>query len=172
MKRKINYNYWYGFATSIFIIFLLGFIVFFVYPKIQDGINGEVPKDLETIINECSNRTLIESVECVRDITETFFKYNVSNIEKDIGFETLKKEGGMCESWADYWCEIGDELGYYTKKVQIDTGSANFTYKGVYREWLTNHAFCVWSDNSSYIIADGIEIQGYKFRNSFYEELE
>lgn len=147
---------------SVFILFLYFFI--YLFPN-----NEPIFKDftLEEIINECSNQTLIESAYCIRDITKTFYKYNMSNVRKDMNFETLKKEGGVCDSWADYWCGIGDKLGYYTKKVEIDEGFANFTINGVYREWLTGHAFCVWSDTSSYIIADGLKLTNFKFKNSF-----
>lgn len=146
-------------VITLAVVILLG-SGYLVYNKLKPVFTDV---ELQEIINMCSNRSLIDSAYCVRDLTKPFFKYNISNEGKDLEFETLKREGGMCGAWADYWCEVGDKLGYYTERVVIDSGVVNFTYKGVYKEWLTTHAFCIWSDSSSFVIADGITITKFKF---------
>ena len=170
-KKKINPEYLRGLIDGVAIILILVSaisIILLLNPnhKVLSGIDS--PNETSMIIDECSNKTLIESAYCVRDITETFFKYNISNIDKYM-FDVLKEEGGMCRSWASYWCGIGDKFGYYTKEVSIDIGLVNFTYQGIYDEWDTGHVFCVWSNKDSYIIADGLVIHKFKFNGNFFE---
>ena len=73
----------------------------------------------------------------------------------------------MCESWSDYWCKIGDELGYETKKVYLLIGSCKFEYKGVYKDWEMDHAICFWSNKDSYIRFDGLGLDEVEFDNSY-----
>lgn len=175
MKRKFNRDYWYGFSVGILIILILAFLFyigFFYYDyKTSSKINID-PEGISIIINECSNLTISESAHCVRDITKTFFKYNISNIEKNLDFETLKREGGMCESWADYWCKIGDELGYYTKKTSLNIGYCAFEYEGEYKEFRMNHEICFWSNEEYYIKLDGLDLDESKFDASYCGEGE
>ncbi len=123
------------------------------------------PKEVKEIINKCSNNSLFNSAECVQKITKTFYKYNLSQIDKNIDFEILKINGGVCEDWALYWCLVGEEIGFYTEEVRIDTGTLNFTYNGEYGEYEIRHMFCIWSDESGYIIADGNTVHYFKFED-------
>ncbi len=124
-----------------------------------------IPEEMKDIINKCSNKSLINSAECVQKITKTFYKYNLSQLSENIDFELLKINGGVCEDWALYWCQVGEEIGFYTEKVYMDTGISNFTYNGKYDEYQIRHMFCLWSDKSGYIIADGDTIHGFKFED-------
>jgi len=169
--RKIKIIIALDLIVIFFLLFYLGWL--FYDPYIKDlTTNNKIkntPTDLKEIINECSNESLVDSVDCVRGITKNFYKYNISNLDESLDFETIKAEGGVCEGWATYWCDIGDKLEFYTEKVYIYTGYENFTFRGEYKNWKTNHVFCVWSDEDYYAIIDGLTTFEFEFGKDIYK---
>lgn len=167
---KINKKYIKGIITGIFglLVFILLFSIY-MEPKTSSQI---IPNEMNEIIKECENLSLIESAKCVKKLTKPFFKYNESNIEKELSFNELKNQGGMCESWSDYFCSLGDEFGFYTKKVYLDTGFCKFEFEGEYRNWKMNHAICFWSNKNSYAKFDGLNLDTFEFNNSMCGDKE
>ncbi len=167
MRKKKNREFRRGLLIGICSVIILIGSVYIGYAYFSENPislkSSIIPEEIKDIINKCSNKSLFNSATCVQEITKTFYKYNLSNVDEDIDFETLKREGGVCKDWTLYWCRIGEEIGFYTEKVPIGAGTLNFTYKGKYDEYEIGHMFCVWSDESGYIIADGATIQSFKF---------
>lgn len=173
MAKEFNHNYWSGFTAAILIVMTVtsfGFIIYLFYDVPTNLIGSDTSQGIDSIVYKCSNRTIIESAYCVRDITGTFFKLNISNIEKDIDFETLKNEGGMCESWTSYWCKIGDKLGYNTKRVEIDVDYINLTYQNNYDTYDVKHTFCIWSDIDAYVKLDFMDVSVTEFAKGYLDE--
>ena len=158
-KRKLQTS---KFINSITIGILIGFIIsfgiIFTIENLKTSsiiMRSEIPKSIQDIIDKCSNQSLFESSECVRNEVLIFFKYNNSNTGKDLTFEELIELGGVCSSWADLYCSIGEELEFNTKRISVIMGHYNDEYLG--------HAFCIWSDvideeHGGYVILDQTSI--------------
>src|SRR3989344_6675731 len=92
--------------SVIFVILLLPFI--FAY-------FNEDPQNIQEIVETCNGGNISETSSCVVKITSRFYKYNEENIGKNLTFDELKEEGGVCSSWSNYYGEIGGNLGYNAK---------------------------------------------------------
>jgi len=98
-------------------------------------------------MDNCLNLSIEDAAKCARDKTEPFFKYNITNIDTDLSLQQLKDWGGVCWHWANYYCDIGDELGYYTYQPI-------FTYSEDSR-----HQICIWSGGDGYVILDQLAVR-------------
>lgn len=167
MKKKKNHEFNHGLFVGICSVIILigliylGYLYFSENPIFLKSI--AIPEEMKNVINKCSNESLADSAECAQNITQTFYKYNWSNFDKDIDFETLTRDGGVCNHWTEYWCYIGKEIGFYIEEVHIDAEILNFTHNGKYDEYKIGHTFCIWSDESGYVIADGKTVHYFKF---------
>ena len=106
----------------------------------------ETPKNMEEIISSCQNLNLKDSGKCVIDITDNFYKYNLENVGKNLNFNELKEQGGVCSNWSEYYSELGNKLGFNTRNIIIPL--SNDLY----------HAFSVWSSDNGYCVLDQIKI--------------
>ena len=153
-QKSQNSKFIEGLTIGILIGIILTFGMLLVVENLETNLfieKSENPESINEIINKCSNQSLFESSECVRDEILTFYKYNDSNTGKDLTFEELIEEGGVCSSWADLYCSIGKEIGFNTKRTTILMGDYNNESLG--------HAFCVWGDvineeKGGYVILD------------------
>ena len=98
-------------------------------------------------MNLCSNLTIHEAAKCARDLTEPFYIYNMTNIDTDLNLEQLKEVGGVCWHWANYYCDIGEELGYYTYQPMFRYDEDN------------KHQICIWSDDTGYVVIDQLVVR-------------
>lgn len=48
-----------------------------------------------------------------------FWKYNISNIRKDLSDEELKEEGGVCWQYSDWYVEQAKSRGLMGKKIEF-----------------------------------------------------
>ena len=101
---------------------------------------NQEPAEIRDMINSCSNMSIFESAKCVNDKVKIFYSYNESNVGEDLSFEELKEYGGVCSHYANLYCEIGEELGFNIERPVIKTEDY--------------HAFCIWSDETGYVILD------------------
>jgi hypothetical protein len=107
---------------------------------------NETPQSIEEVANYCKGKNLSESTSCVVKITSKFYKYNLDNIGREMTFEQLKEEGGVCSSWSDYYSQIGELLGYKSRNITIPLSKE------------VSHEFSVWSDENGYCILDQTEV--------------
>ena len=120
----------------------------------------------QEIVNNCANKTILESAECVNAHIRQFFYYNISNLNKELDFDKLRQEGGVCSSWAGIFCALGDELGFYTQIISMKTGYINITKNNETKEYVKRHENCLWSDEHFWIILDQESLFKFKFGKS------
>lgn len=148
MKRK-NKDYLLGILDFTLII-LSVILLILVTPLILGYFSNEV-NDIQDVSDACLNIDLLDASECAVEITSRFYKYNIDNLGKDLDFQTLKEEGGVCSSWSDYYNEVGKNLGYNTENVVIHM------FDNVY------HEFNVWSNEDSYCVLDQTQVTCFGF---------
>ena len=145
MENKEKQKYVIGVIdASIMILFIL--LLVFTVPFAKSYIDQKKTESIESIANSCSEKNLLDSAECVAELTRQFYKYNWDNLDKELDFQTLKEQGGVCTSWSDYYNTVGQSLGFYTENIiiQVDDG--------------LSHEFNVWSNKDQYCILDQTEI--------------
>ena len=71
-------------------------------------------------INNCSNLSLDDTSECLRDELMTFFKFNLSQVGKKLTNEQLKESGAVCEQYSDWYEDNLINLGFKTKTIDIE----------------------------------------------------
>ncbi len=103
-------------------------------------------EDVEGIAEFCVDIDILGASTCAVDATKEFYQYNLDNIGRELDFQTLKDQGGVCSSWSDYYNQIGEKLGYNTEEVIVKTE------EGLY------HQFSVWSNQEKYCVIDQTEV--------------
>jgi len=93
----------------------------------------------------CSGMDLPDTMNCITRQTKEFYIYNLSNINvsiKDMTYERLIAEGGVCAHWTSFYLNLAEEYGFGGGKLVLDE---------------INHVVAVFQDNrsNSYCIIDG-----------------
>lgn len=125
-----------NFVLDISIILFIGYI--YLEPDITSYFSPDNPHN----ITDCENQSIIEASECAKEYVGEFYYYNESNQNKDLDFETLKKEGGVCWHYSKLYSDIGKDLGFYVKEVTMDIDNKS------------SHRVAIWSNNEAYCILD------------------
>ena len=100
---------------------------------------------------DCEGLSLIQASKCLNDEVKGFFKYNISNVNKELSLEELKVQGGVCNHWSEYYLNRFKELGFLGKEVIFWSKNKD---KG-------HEIALVWDNNiSSYCILDQTNIIG------------
>jgi hypothetical protein len=168
-KRDISYKLRREFREGliignlIMIILILSSILIYFYFE-ENSFSVSKTEKAQEIINNCNSSAIVKSAECVNAHIRQFFKYNISNVGKKLGFNELKEQGGVCSNWAELYCDIGKDLGFYTRKVDnILTGYENLTINNKTKEYKTSHVFCLWSNQDAYVVLDQTNIFKFEF---------
>lgn len=103
----------------------------------------------------CNEDDIFLDAHCINEYVKSFYKYNISNSGKDLSFEELKEVGGVCSHWSEYFCSVGNSLGYYTSTPDFKTR--------IEGDYLIYHQVCIWSNSQGYIILDGPNLYEGKF---------
>ncbi len=135
---------------NVAIVLLVAILLTMLIPLTLAYFNDS-PKSIQEISEFCNKENISEASSCVVKITSEFYKYNEENIGKNLTFDELKEEGGVCSSWSDYYNEIGRSLGYNTSNVTVPI--SGFVY----------HRLSVWSDENGYCILDQTEFSCFDF---------
>jgi len=157
---------------SIILTFYISYLLI-NYPSPEELALEKSPR-LQGIINACQKETLFESATCINKITETFYKYNISNSDKKLNFNELYKQGGACGQWTNYFCSIGEEYGYYISTPKFTTGYYSVELEnGEETTYHTEHTFCIWSKTGEgYVILDEKSLIKFKIEESNFSYLE
>ena len=145
--------------TTLQIIFLFVIVVaigtiIYVKEVVNTGeLTIESSKDINKTIEVCNKTDMFKSADCVEKTTNKFFFYNESKIGINMDFDTLLKEGGVCSHWADYYCYIGKEMGYFTTRVVMKTVRNQTDSLG--------HVICIWSNKDGYVILDQTSAENF-----------
>lgn len=146
----------------LFLIYISLLLFLFHFLLLSETPIEEEPIDY-VAFDDCENLSLIEGAECVNEIVKGFFVYNISNIDKNLSFQKLKEEGGVCSHWSELYCSVGDNLNYYTQNVTFKTESVNITKNNKTQEYDILHKNCIWSDSSGWVILDQQKLFHFKF---------
>lgn len=125
----------------ILISFMVGFLVYPVYASIPDNFALSESSD-----GKCTGMDLFTTAECLNDELNTWFNYNMTNVGKKLSLDELKRVGGVCDQYSDFYLEKAEELGFYGKKVVFDVGNSS-------------HAIAIISDRTGYCLLDQINMQ-------------
>jgi len=124
------------------IIVLVILLIVLASPFVIAQFKSQSFEDTYEIARFCVNTDIVDASRCVVGVTNQFYKYNIDNIGKELDFQTLKNDGGVCESWSNYYDEIGRKLGYNTEEIIIKTSEDLY------------HQFSIWSNEDKYCIID------------------
>jgi hypothetical protein len=140
-------------------LFLLGYGI----AGIVDNLKLEKSKINENA--ECKGMNLLMTSECINKELNEFFMYNISNVGKDLDFNTLKTEGGVCQHFSNWIKERFLELG----AKEIKEGEKLFVSKDNYPFYIKEVSFSV-NNESAHRIAIASNDNGYCiFSNQNYK---
>lgn len=134
--------------SNRFLVILLVVMLIILVPSIVAYVNSSDHPSINSpqdVANQCKSSSISKSTSCAVSLTSDFYKYNLTNVGKDLSFSELKNEGGVCSSWSDYYNEVGNDLGYNTNSVIIPIIGDGY------------HEFSVWSDETGYCVVDQIK---------------
>ena len=130
---------------------ILGFMVHDIY---DDWKLNEVSQE-EIIIDDyiqCSNLSLENTSECLKDYISTFYNYTIRN-DKIRTIEDIKLNGGDCYDYNKLYERLGSELGFDTYSYRIALGDSF-------------HRIALISDETGYCLLDQLhKINCFKVEN-------
>lgn len=154
VKKALDNSFRMGIIAGFLLAILFVLICFAGLMFYQEGYFEKVYSNSfdgkEGIIKNCQNMSLVKSSECVKLQVMKIFNYNISNVGKELSFDELVEQGGVCSHYSDLYCSVGKELGFYTKDVIIRTGYDEEDGKRVRQ----SHKFCIWSNEKNYVVLD------------------
>jgi len=148
MKRKDKD---YILVILDFTAIILSVIILILITPVILGYFSDEANDIMDVSNACLDMDILDASECATEITSRFYKYNEDNLGKELDFQTLKEEGGVCSSWSDYYGEVGENLGYNTRNVLIHISGNLY------------HEFNVWSNEDGYCVLDQTKVTCFEF---------
>ena len=108
-----------GIIIGFSLVLLFAFIIDNDIHKISEE-NMKIAESEKEIVEDCKNMSLINTSICINSYISDMFFYNTNNTNvsiKDMSFERLKNEGGVCRHWNFYIEKIGEELGFSSEHV-------------------------------------------------------
>ena len=102
------------------------------------------------IESSCKGINIYDAVYCLRYKLAEFYNYNLSNANAQLTEEQLKKEGGVCWHYAEWYATQARGLGFYatTIKMQVDEN--------------TNHEIALVSKGNVYCRLDQLDVECYE----------
>lgn len=112
-------------VSWIFVVFAV-FSIFIVYEsdKKERVYASEVSNELP-----CSNLTLINTAECLREEQGKWWKYNISNLDlywnkvygelQDVNWSVIKEQGGVCSHSSLNYIEEAEKLGFKGREIKF-----------------------------------------------------
>ena len=86
----------------------------------------------------CSNTNdLLLDSQCLRHMFDSFFKYNISNVNYMLNLSSLKSEGGVCWHSSLWYNDNLEKLGYKSKEVIIEGNNLSHQFTIGYTENIT-----------------------------------
>jgi hypothetical protein len=90
----------------------------------------------------CTDLNLSESAYCLRDRLLGFYKYNISNIDKELTLDELKEQGGVCSHYSKWYITEMEKNGFNAEYVVFPLNET------------INHAIAIASNSEAYCILD------------------
>jgi len=125
-------------AIAIDILLILNNVEHPSYNLLNSSIdnNGTV-SDYKT----CKNMSIEGTSICLQDYIRNFYSYNLSNKDRGLSIERLKREGGVCWHYAVLYQQMANELGFKARTI---------TYWNV----KSGHEFTLIYNDEGYCILD------------------
>jgi hypothetical protein len=103
------------FGACLFMLGLLASDIFYSPINDIDIVNGDF---------SCSNLSLDKTASCLHEELSSWFKYNESNVYsyfplRNIDWEVIKKEGGVCWHASEWYKNRAREIGYLSSTYQL-----------------------------------------------------
>jgi hypothetical protein len=94
----------------------------------------------------CSGLDLIKTANCLQGKLIDFYYYNITNTGKELTFEQLKEQGGVCSHYSEWYSNQAEQLGFNADKVI-------FQYSPTER-----HEISIISDSTGYCTMDQLNV--------------
>lgn len=119
------------------LLFVIGYLsAMFVYNLPSNtNLTSEV-KD------NCDNISLFLTADCLNNQVKSFFKYNITNINKEMNLSELKELGGVCWHYSQYYYDNINSNKFYKKMISMDIDEKSA------------HMVTLISDETGYCILD------------------
>lgn len=130
-------------------------------------INYSPTQTLSKVESNCSNLSLFETSNCLRDELSKWYFYNLSNMNKELNISELKESGGTCVHFSEWFESNYINLGFNAKTIDI---SGQDTGHEVIIAWTKNLS----DGKGSYCIADQTQIACFNLGGinmTLYKEL-
>ena len=98
-----------------------------------------------------------------------FYKFNLSNTEKDLNESMLLLEGGVCHHYSKWYVNRSLEAGFFAEEFSFKTRRYIIDNKTYY----VGHSIAIISDETGYCVLDGNnKPQCFEFKNNYSESDE
>lgn len=97
--------------------------------------------DKGDIIKGCSNLSIVDAAECMNTNLKVIHFFNISNTGKDLTFEQLKEQGGVCIHYSLLYKLAAEELGFVAELEIVDMRDKEFDH--VYTRISDENAYCI-----------------------------
>ena len=148
------------FSTIFLSLIILSFAIVFVY---NFDFNEVIKTNNKIVYSgsgpECSNLSFQDTAICLNDYVRRIFIYNVTDDEIDLTLEDLKRRGGDCRDWTNFYLERMEFYGY-----NMD----NQIIKGLVEENETRslyHVSLMSFDSTGYCHFDMTDLECYAYVN-------
>jgi len=101
----------------------------------------------------CNDLDLVDTAYCLRNYVSEFYIYNKTQDLIKLDLEQLKKRGGDCKNWADYYEDQASALGFSIERPVVITGEDK------------THTFTIISDETGYCILDQMSVSCHGLKN-------
>lgn len=112
---------------------------------------------------ECSNLSFQETAICLNDYVREIFIYNLTDDSIDLTLDDLKRRGGDCRDWTNFYEQNMHSYGYNNTqvvKMLIDKEEREGKTVRIY------HVFLVATHSSGYCNMDMRDLECYQFVNN------
>jgi hypothetical protein len=130
----------------------------------------------DMVIEVCRNKSLIDMSKCMGKGLDQIFNYNISNIGREMTYQQVVTEGGVCSHYAEIYKDWAVSLGAQyirpgdeRRVFENDTG-LYVSYVIVHSSNRTTHKFSVLSNNEGYCILDQTNVKCIEFGSPIKEK--
>ncbi len=140
-------------AKEVGIIIFLLIVVTLLILFIVELVRYKEPVVKENIAEGCNGLDIFDTSLCLQRNVMSFYKYNVSNVGKELTFEELKEQGGVCSHYSNLYYQAGLELGFHSKEVDIEVDEDG------------SHIFTIISNSDGYCKLDERDTTCFEFKD-------
>lgn len=115
--------------------------------SLDNKINSNVIDDLFNV--NCSG-DLLTSSNCLQNQIRSIYKYNISNVGKNLSFSELVASGGVCQHYAELYSSMAKKLGFYSINpiMQVYVNKNNSPVRHEIAIISDYEGFCVFSNDN------------------------